>query len=238
MFDFEFLINLALLGSCYVYVLLVIFVTGRIRRSMSGNSSRKFLHIMIGNLPFLIPFFTYNKLPLNFPFFVAVPFVFVTFFVSPHSPIKILSRRLPDLTEVTEGGHQLGLVFYAVSYTVLALFFSAKPFVIAAGILPMAYGDAAASLVGEKFGRHQFKISAKKSAEGSIAMFAVSFFSVAVGLVFFSAFYSFSLFNSFMSASIVATVATVAEAITPRGLDNITVPLSCVLVFLFLIGGI
>ena len=162
MLDTEAWVNLALLGSCYGYILIVILVTGKIGRGLSRNSSRKFLHIMIGNLPFLIPFFSYNTFPLNFPFFVAVPFVFVTFLVSPYSPVKSLSRKMSELTEVTKGGHQLGLVFYAISYTVLAWFFSAKPYVIAAGILPMAYGDAAASLVGEKFGKRHFQDSCQK----------------------------------------------------------------------------
>ena len=236
MLDTEAWANLALLGSCYGYILIVILVTGKIGRGLSRNSSRKFLHIMIGNLPFLIPFFSYNTFPLNFPFFVAVPFVFVTFLVSPYSPVKSLSRKMSELTEVTKGGHQLGLVFYAISYTVLAWFFSAKPYVIAAGILPMAYGDAAASLVGEKFGKRHFRILAKKSLEGSVAMFAFSFVSFEVSLLFFSAFYPLSLFSSVLTALAVATVATVAEALTPRGFDNITVPILSALLFLFLKG--
>jgi phytol kinase len=229
--------NFALLFSCYAYILVVIFATGRIGRVWSRNSSRKFLHIMIGNLPFLIPFFSYNKFPLNFPFLVAAPFVFVTFLVSPYSPVKSLRRKMPELTEVTEGGHQLGLVFYAVSYTVLALFFSAKPYVIAAGIFPLAYGDAAASLVGEKIGRHKFSVFAKKSIEGSIAMFVVSFFSFAISLLFFSAFYSLPFLSSVFIALAVAAIATVSEALTPQGVDNITVPFFSALLFLFLIGG-
>jgi dolichol kinase len=236
MLDAEAWANLALLGSCYGYILIVIFVTGKIGRGLALNSSRKFLHIMIGNLPFLIPFFSYNTFPLNFPFFVAVPFVFVTFLVSPYSPIKSLSGKMSELTEVTKGGHQLGLVFYAISYTILAWFFSAKPYVIAAGILPMAYGDAAASLVGEKFGKRHFSIFAKKSLEGSVAMFAVSFVSFEVGLLFFSAFYPLSLFSLVITALAVAAVATVAEALTPRGFDNITVPILSALVFLLLKG--
>jgi dolichol kinase len=230
--------NLALLGSCYGYILIVIFVTGKIGRGLSRNSSRKFLHIMIGNLPFLIPFFSYNTFPLNFPFFVAVPFVFVTFLVSPYSPVKSLSGKMPELTEVTKGGHQLGLVFYAISYTILAWFFSARPYVIAAGILPMAYGDAAASLVGEKFGKRHFSILAKKSLEGSVAMFAVSFVSFEVGLLFFSAFYPLPLFSLVITALAVAAVATVAEALTPRGFDNITVPILSALLFILLKGWI
>lgn len=230
--------NLALLSSCYFYVLAVIFATGKIGGilSLSPNSSRKFLHIMIGNLIFLIPFFSYNTFPLNFPFFVAAPFVLVTFLVSPYSPVKSLGRRMPDLVEVTEGGHQLGLVFYAVSYTALACLFSARPYVIAAGVLPMAYGDAAASLVGEKFGKLRFKIFAKKSVEGSLAMFAVSFAGLSVCMLLFSRMYSFPLFSSVVAALAVAAGATAAEALTPRGVDNLTVPFFGAFLFILLMG--
>ena len=237
MFDADAWTNLALLGLCFFYILVIICVTGKIGRGLSKNSSRKFLHIMIGNLPFLIPFFSYNKFPLNFPFFVAAPFVFLTFVASPYSPVKSLRIKIPELAEVTEGGHQLGLVFYSISFTVLAVFFPAKPFVIAAGILPLVYGDAAASLVGKKFGRHQFRIFAVKSVEGSIAMFVFSFVSFAISLLYFSAFYSFSLFSSIITALALAAVTTIAEALSPRGIDNITVPFCGALLFFLLMGG-
>ena len=227
-----------LLACCYCYVLLVIFLTEKLGNRLSQNSSRKFLHIMIGNLPFLIPFFSYNMFPANFPFFVAAPFIFITFLASPYSPIKSISRKMSGLTEVTEGGHRLGLVFYAISYTILAAAFSSKPYIIAAGILPMAYGDAAASLVGEKLGKTKFKVFAKKSVEGSAAMFVVSFVSFAASLFFFSVLYPLPLLNSVLAALAVATLATAAEAITPRGFDNITVPILSATLFLLLTGAL
>jgi phytol kinase len=230
--------NLILLFTCYGYVLVVILATGKIGNVLSKNASRKFLHIMIGNLPFAIVFFSYNAFPLNFPFFVAAPFILLTFLVSPYSPVKSISKRMPKLTELTEGGHHLGLVLYAVSYTILAFFFSARPYIIAAGILPMAYGDAAASLVGEKIGRRQYRIFAKKSIEGSIAMFTISFAGLLAGLLFFSEFYSLPLLTSVIAALAVAIEATISEALTPKGFDNITVPLISALLFALLIGGV
>jgi len=67
-------------------------------------------------------------------------------------------------------------------------------------------------------------------------MFAVSFVSFEVSLLFFSAFYPLSLFSSVITALAVAAVATVAEALTPRGFDNITVPFLSALLFLLLKG--
>ena len=240
MLDNRLVINVMLLAVCYVYILAIIVVSGKTSKlfGFSGKYSRKFLHIMIGNLPFIIPFFTLNSFPLNFPFFVAVPFILVTFLATPYSPSRTLGERLKGLTGITEDGHHLGLVYYAVSYTILALFFASKPYVIAAGVLPMAYGDASAAMIGEKFGKRQYHVFAKKSLEGSATMFLVSFLSIEASLLFFSILYPLQLFTLTFVALVVASVATLAEAISPLGFDNITVPLLGASVFLLFSGGI
>lgn len=75
--------NVGLLGACYLYIIAIILITGKIKDRIPANLSRKFLHIMIGNFIFIIPFFTLRTFPLSFPFFVASPFVLVTFVFSP-----------------------------------------------------------------------------------------------------------------------------------------------------------
>jgi len=145
---------------------------------------------------------------------------------------------MAGLADVTSGGHNYGLVLYAVSYTILALVFSPQPYILAAGIIPLAYGDAAASLVGQKFGRHTYSIFGKKSIEGSIAMFIVCFVGLSVSFLFFSYFYTLPAVPFVLSALVVAGLATALEAITPKGLDNIVVPLCSAVVFLLLLGGI
>jgi len=236
MFNGEVLWNVSLMLLCYAYVLLVIFVSSRMGRlfHMSVKASRKFLHVMIGNLPFVIPFFTSNV----YPVLVAAPFILVTFCVSPYSPFPNVGKRLMGLAGITEEGHHLGLVFYAVSYTVLALVFASKPYVVAAGILPMAYGDAAASIVGERYGRRRYRLFANKSLEGSAAMFLVSFFSFTIGLVLFSALYSFSVFEKIFPTLAATIVATLVEGFSPLGFDNLIVPVSSAFTFLALGGGV
>lgn len=230
----ELRLNILLMLLCYVYILILILVSSKMDKllNISRKSSRKFLHIMIGNLPFIIPFFTLNI----FPTLIAASFILVTFLASPYSPLNNIGRRLKGLADITEQGHQLGLVYYAVSYAFLAFFFTPKPYVIAAGILPMAYGDAAASIVGEKHGRRKYRLVAEKSLEGSAAMFLVTFASFSASLAFFSVLYSFSLVDKILPAVAVSTVATLVESLSPMGFDNLTVPAFSVLTFL-LYGG-
>jgi len=237
----EFLANSELLVICYVYVLVIIFIAGKLRLiSFFAKYSRKFLHMMIGNLVFIIPFFSFNSFPLNFPFIVAAPFILVTFLASPYSPLKAVSQKLVGLSNITERGHQSGLVLYALSYTILAALFSSKPYLIAAGILPMAYGDAFASIIGERYGKRHYRFFVKKSIEGSVAMFAASFLFVAASLAFMSVLFPvpFSAYSIVCIALAVASITTLAEAFSPLGFDNITVPALSVLTVLALTGGL
>ncbi len=235
--NIEIITNLVLLILCYLYIVAIIVIAVRIDRKFPKNLKRKFLHIMIGNFVYIIPFFTFTTFPANFPFFVASPFILLTLLVSPASPFN-LKNKISGLADITTGGHQFGLVLYAISYTILAFFFSAKPYVIIAGILPMAFGDAAASIVGQKTGRHQFNIFSKKSIEGTIAMFTITFVSVTLSLLLFSYLCPFSTSILLLASLGVAAIATATETLTPKGLDNLTVPLVSALAFLLLIGGI
>lgn len=223
--------NILLMLLCYAYIVVLILVSDRL--PLLEAARRKFLHAMIGNLPFIIPFFTASI----YPFLVASPFILVTFFVTPYSPIKGLAERLPGLANITEEGHHMGLVLYAISYSILAYLFGAEPYVIAAGILPMAYGDSLAALVGARYGRHRYRVFETKSLEGSAAMFVGSLAALGLSLVYFSYLYGFSLGSQLISILTVAAVATVAEAISPKGLDNIAVPLTCALTYVLMSGG-
>ena len=71
----EVFMNVLLVFLCYAYVLFVIFVSSRMDKILhiSRKTSRKFLHAMIGNLPFIIPFFTANI----YPVLVAAPLILI-----------------------------------------------------------------------------------------------------------------------------------------------------------------
>jgi dolichol kinase len=226
--------NLLLMLLCYGYVVLIIAISGRLTGILhvSPKVSRKFLHAMIGNLVFVIPFFTSDI----YPAFVAAPFVPLTFLASPYSPIK--NPRMAGLGKITEEGHPLGLVFYAISYTILAFFFASRPSVVAAGILPMAYGDSSASLVGEKYGRTRNSLISKKTLEGASAMFAGSFFSLGAALLFFSTLLSFPAIPTIARVFGVVTLVTFIEFVSPKGFDNLTVPFLGAIGYWLLTGSI
>jgi len=226
----ELLWNLMVMSACYAYIVAMILISPKL--SLPKKVSRKILHAMIGNLPLIMPFFTASI----YPFLVAFPFIVVTLLATPYSPIK-LGERLSGLSSLTEEGHHNGLVLYAISYSTLAFFFGVKPYIVAAGIFPMAYGDSLAAILGEYWGRHKYKLFEKKSLEGSFGMFLGSFFSLTLAFIYFSWIYGLTL-NPLVPAFTIACLVTVVEAISPKGLDNVAVPLAGAATFLLLSGGV
>lgn len=224
--------NIIIMIICYAYILLVIFIASYLKRGiLSPKTSRKFLHSMIGNLPLIMPFFTQSI----FPFLVASPFVLVTFLVTPYSPFPWLSKKLSGLSDITEEGHHIGLVLYAISYSLLAFFYGTKPYVVAAGIFPMAYGDSSAALLGMRFGRRKLGV---KSVEGCLGMFLGSLISLLLGMAYFSSIYEFNFFNQIYPILLVTLITTIVELISPSGLDNIAVPILGALTFVLTGGGV
>ena len=170
----------------YGYVAILLIISEKVLNKYP-TFSRKFLHIMVGNILFILPLFTSQFV---ITFLVAAPFIVLTFLMSPYSPIKVHDR-------ISSSGHGFGLVYYAISWTVLAFFFYNQPWIIAVGIAAMSYGDGMASLIGEKYGKHKYNIFGdKKSFEGSIAMFLVLIVTLGVVLIYYQCFNSHFVNNS------------------------------------------
>ena len=207
----------------YAYVAVIFVVAEKVLKT-KPEVSRKILHIMVGNMIFAMPFFSD---PWVMVWFLTLPITVVQFFLTEYSPIKIDNS-------VTESGHALGLFFYAGIWTVLIAVFSNYLWIVALAIVPMVYGDGFAALIGQKFGRIKYKVfGGTKSLEGSLTMFVVTtVMSVFVWMVFTTIGYPMPNFNLLAILGISA-VATICEALSYGGIDNLTVPaLTAILYYL------
>ncbi|MDI9623592.1 MAG: SEC59/DGK1/VTE5 family protein [Methanothermobacter sp.] len=204
------------LALVYGYVAILLLIADKFQNL---NISRKFVHIMVGNIIFILPVF---KSWWVMTFLAAAPFILLTFLISPYSPFKMEHK-------VSSYGHGLGLVYYSISWTLLALLFFDHPWIIGIGIAAMSYGDGLASLIGEKYGRRKYNILGDvKSIEGSLAMFITLLITLPLILLYYLQ------PIKWLIIFVIAAVATIIEGITPRGLDNITACMGAVAVYLLI----
>jgi dolichol kinase len=213
-------------AAVYIYVVVLIVFTEKIFSKKYPVQSRKFLHIMTGNIAFILPLFETREI---MAFLAAGPFILFTFLMSPYSPIKSMRGK------TSEAGHGLGLVYYAITWTVLAYVFFDHREIIGMGILAMSYGDGLASLIGIKYGVRKYTLfNDTKSYIGSIAMFVFTFLLLIIALLFYSVPVTGRVVAYLLC---MAGVATVVEGITPLGLDNLSVPfVTAVMYWFFLVG--
>ncbi|HDQ16193.1 MAG TPA: phosphatidate cytidylyltransferase [Bacteroidetes bacterium] len=203
----------------YIYVAILLIVTEKLLNKYP-ELSRKVLHIMVGNIAFILPIFETDWI---MAFIAAGPFIPLTFLMSPYTPIKSIKGR------TSAAGHGMGLVYYSITWTILAYLFFENPVVIAIGILSMSYGDGFASIIGIKYGKKKYNVFGdQKSYVGSLAMLIFTFITMVVALVY----YDISITVYVVSVLLfISLIASLVEGITPKGLDNLSVPFVAVLLY-------
>jgi phytol kinase len=162
--------------------------------------------------------------------------------------LNYLFYKKQSFTQMDNVDSTPGTVYFAASITLLFLLFwrtdspADKLPVALAATMSMTFGDALAALIGRYFGKLKYTFwKHTRSLEGSLAFFIFSFAAVFLTLrlsFLYSLNPSFLLLPThklfFLSAAASLAAASV-EAISPRGTDNLTVPLTaaCVLYLLF-----
>jgi uncharacterized protein (TIGR00297 family) len=191
---------------------------------LTGNATRKIVHILVGVFVFFVPLLFISPVPgiLMSLLFIAINYFSVRF---------RLFKGMDDTTRET-----YGTVYFPIAFLILILlFWRSYQVIISTSILILGLADAAAAFVGEavKNPRTVNLNGDKKSVQGSSAMFIVAFI-VSVGCLLW---YPFDLPSKAILAgssfvyilalsSIVAAVATVVEMLGVRGRDNLFVPIS------------
>jgi dolichol kinase len=212
----------------YIYVAILLIITEKILDKYP-EISRKVLHIMVGNVAFLLPIFVTKEV---MAFVAAGPFILFTFLMSPYTPIKKIRGK------TSAAGHGMGLVYYSITWTILAYLFFDNMVVIAIGILTMSYGDGFASIMGLRFGEKKYNIFGdKKSYIGSFTMFIATFITTIVALLYYQISITIIVILVLLFISFIAAIV---EGVTPRGLDNLSAPFVAVFIywFVFLSGYI
>ncbi|MFN6478074.1 SEC59/DGK1/VTE5 family protein [Nostoc sp. DedQUE07] len=209
-------------GIAAIWVLLILLIAGVVNRfADKPEIVRKIVHIGTGNV-ILIAWW------LDIPASVGITASILA------SAITLLSYRLPILPGINSVGRQsLGTFFYSISFGILVAWFwyLQQPQYAALGILVMTWGDGLAALIGQRFGKHKYKVfGTEKSWEGSLTMMLVSYVVSSLILVGTQG----NSWQTWAVSLLVAVIATGLEAVSFLGIDNLTVPLGSAALAFFL----
>ncbi len=196
----------------FTYVFAAIGVAEGLRkwRGYPAEFARKFIHIAVG-------MWAYGTVLLfetrTFAIIPPVAFVAINAFSYWQGTFQAM--------ETGEKG-QLGTVYFPISFAVILWLLWGQPHLLVASLMPMTWGDALAAVIGRRVGRRPYTVlGSTRSIEGSAVMLLVSWVATLVPLLLLA---SISPVTAIVAAAATALGATVIEAVSPWGVDNLSVP--------------
>lgn len=219
-----------------LFVGLILLAAELIRKAgnYSNEFTRKFVHIGVAHW-WLIAMLLIDNI-----FLALIPpiiFLFLNYYSYKKDLFKSMERE--------EEGKDLGTVFFPMTLIVLILLTwdggllgNDMKYLGAIGVLIMGYGDGFAAIIGGKCGRIKYKVfNNVSSLLGSITVLVFSFL---VSIIILGIKFGLDL-QIFQISFAIAVLATLIEAFTPRGFDNLTVPIISTLAayfFFYIINGL
>jgi len=211
-----------------VFMGIILFFIGlseiaRLVLKITPEVSRKFVHVMVGVLVSVAPFFLTRTLPV-----ISLGIMFT---ILNAIALKRDSFKGMHATERIS----FGTVYFPIAFTILVIMFWERNIVIfVVSMLILAFSDTAATIMGEKLGSTRKFIlwHDKKSWPGSLTFFLVTVLIVLTAFPVYSRLsghFEIPLHHLISMAIFVGLTSTVGEAVSKRGSDNLTLTITAAL---------
>jgi phytol kinase len=149
--------------------------------------------------------------------------------------INFLDWRYGLVAAMASGDRSnLGTVYFPLAAAVVALIFWDRPPLMVAALMPLTWGDGMAPVFGRAYGRnHTYTVFGHtRSLQGSAAFFVMGSLFTWLALWTLNGSPTLSATQALLPALVVVATATLAEAVSGWGLDNLTVTAAAVLILL------
>jgi dolichol kinase len=226
--------------------MIVVRVNAAIEESgkLSTNVTRKVIHIFVAPIG-LIAMMLFSGGIFSRWLALLVPAMFALLFLAIGTGRIVNEDFVKSMSRSGDPRELLGgTLYYVLMFCVVTILWFYVPVTGIAGATPAAVvifgcvagGDGLADVIGRKYGGdRKFGIGgAEKTVMGSVGMFIGSFLFSYVLTFIYSLEVGFDMVALIIPILVISLIATIVEAITPRGLDNWTVPIAViVLIVLF-----
>ncbi|MGD8857444.1 MAG: hypothetical protein PVG33_14010 [Chloroflexota bacterium] len=213
--------NLIGLIIAFSYIFAAIGLAEGLRRWRGYGSgfTRKVIHIGVGMLSWLVPFLFDSPWP-----FVFACFVFVV--------INLLDYKYGFMAAMASSDRSnLGTVYFPLAAAVVAIIFWETPPLMVAALMPLTWGDGLAPVIGRAYGRNTYVVFGHtRSLQGSAAFFVMGGIFTWLALWIISGPPDISPLQAILPTAAILVATTITEAVSPWGLDNLTVTAAAIVI--------
>lgn len=213
--------NLIGLIIAFGYIFAMIGLAEGLRRWRGYGSgfTRKVIHIGVGMLSWLVPFLFDSAWP-----FVFACLVFVV--------INLLDYRFGFMAAMASSDRSnLGTVYFPLAAAVVAIVFWETPPLMVAALMPLTWGDGLAPVIGRAYGRNTYVVFGHmRSLQGSATFFVMGGVFTWLALWVMTGPPDITPWQAILPTAAILVATTITEAVSPWGLDNLTVTAAAILI--------
>jgi dolichol kinase len=213
--------NLAGFLLCITYVFAIIGGAELLRRKQGYGSgfTRKVIHIGVGMMSWALPFLFDNPWP-----FVVAALGFAA--------LNFLDWRYGFFAAMASSdSNNLGTVYFPLAAAAVSLLFWDRPPLMVAALMPLTWGDGIAPVVGHVYGRNAYTVFGHtRTLEGSAGFFVAGLLFTWLALWVMPGPPDVPALLALAPALTVMASTTLVEALSIRGLDNLTITAVAILI--------
>ena len=191
--------------------------------SLHAEVRRKGVHVGMGLVTLSFPWLFTTHWPVAF---LAMSAVVALSILRSQQRAQSLGQLLHAVSRTS-----FGEIYFPIAVYLVFLGSNGQRVLFLVPILILTLADAAAALVGVRYGQTSYRVTdGKKSAEGSLTFLTLAFFLTIIPLLLMT---DLSHEHIVLIAFMLALLLTLLEAVAWRGLDNIFVPLGALALLQF-----
>ena len=214
--------NIHLFSTCAFILSLLLFSNiAHKKKLIRPELNRRIVHVFIG---LLISSSTLIFSSNFFPFIIGISFILV-------NSISFKINAFPGIH--AQERESYGTIYFPLSYSIIVLFFWEESNFVMTSLLILSLSDPIAGYVGNKLGfSKEFKIwYDKKTFVGTLTFILITIIILSLNVVYFL---KYNLIQSILFVVIVSIFVTVSEVMSKKGSDNLSIPLTSILLMIAL----
>jgi phytol kinase len=208
-----------LVTSAYIFAIIGLAELLRRWRGYTSNFTRKVIHIGVGMWSWALP------AVFDSPW----PFVWACLIFAVLLYIDWRYKLFPAMA--SQDQHNLGTVYFPLAAAAVVIVFWRQPPLMVAALMPLTWGDGLAPVIGRAYGRHFYTVFGHtRSLQGSGGFFVFGLLFTWLALWVMPGDPAITPLTALAPALLISLVTSLIEAVTVRGLDNLTITAAAILI--------
>lgn len=210
------------IGTVYIFAIIGLAELLRRVRGYGSGFTRKVIHIGVGMMTWALIYLFTSPWP-----FIGMCLVFAFLLY-----LDYKFELVPAMASTDKSNK--GTIYFPLAAAAGVFAFWSYPPLMVAALMPLTWGDGLAPVVGKAYGRRAYFVASHmRTVEGSMGFFVFGLLFTWLALWIMPGPPTISPAAAFLPALVITICTTLIEAVSIKGIDNLTITAVAILILYF-----